>query len=102
MDIERWKNCNFASCPNLGSYFCTTACVSGGFSAPTEFIALTSNACGHAVTIKNTANGILRDTTVQDLGPSTGNAYWNTGMIPSIGGCISDSLADFLGVSYGC
>jgi hypothetical protein len=102
MDIERWKNCNFAGCPNLGSYFCTSACAPGGFSSPFPFIALTDNACGAGVTIKNTSNGVTQSTTVLDLGPTTGNAYWNSGNIPSIGGCISDSLADSLGVPYGC
>jgi hypothetical protein len=101
MDIERWKNCNFSSCPNLGSYVCTTAC-GGGLSVPTEFIALTSNACNSAVIVRNTANGASQSTTVHDVGPTTGNAYWHTGSIPSIGGCVSDKLADTLGVSYGC
>lgn len=102
MDIERWKNCNFSSCPNLGSYFCTTACVTGGFPSPSPFISLTANVCGANVRIRNTANGVTFSTTVLDLGPTTGNAYWNTGNIPTIGGCITDSLADSLGVSYGC
>jgi hypothetical protein len=42
-------------------------------------------------------------TTVKDIGPPPlNNAYWSTGTIPIIGGCISDALANALGVSNGC
>jgi len=106
MDIERWKNCNFAGCPNLGSYFCTTACVSSGFAQPTSFIALTARVCNSSVIVRfanpSTQVTTTRTTTVQDVGPQTNNAYWNTGSIPSIGGCLSEVLATDLGVDNGC
>jgi len=104
MDIERWKNCGFGSCPNAGSYFCATACATGGFSQPTAFIALPkSGLCNSGVKVINTANNSSTTTTVQDAGPfSTNNAYWQTGNIPTIAGCITDKLADTLGVSYQC
>lgn len=101
MDIERWKNCGFQSCPSLGSYFCTTSCA-GGFSQPTSFVALTANACNSALMIRNTVNGSTQSTSVKDVGPTTNNPYWNTGNLPTIGGCITDVLADALGVSNGC
>jgi hypothetical protein len=73
-----------------------------GFSTPFPFVALTANVCGANLIIRNSQNGATQSTTVLDLGPSTNRPYWNDGNIPSIGGCISDSLADQLGVSYGC
>jgi hypothetical protein len=101
MDIERWKNCGFQSCPNLGSYFCTSAC-SGGFSQPTSFVALTgTGVCNKSVRIRNTDNGSAQTTTVQDFGP-TNSPYWNTGNIPTTGGCITEVLANALGVPNGC
>jgi hypothetical protein len=104
MDIERWKNCNFSSCPNLGSYFCTSSCVTQGFSSPFPFVALTADVCGANILIKNRdiTSAPIVATTVLDVGPSTNSPYWNTGSIPSLGGCISDSLATQLGVSFGC
>jgi hypothetical protein len=105
MDIERWKDCDFTSCPNLGSYFCTTACETGGFSQPTAFVALTTRAtevCDRAVLIRNRDSGTTQATTVQDVGPRTNDPYWNTGTIPVLGGCVSDRLADNLGVPNGC
>jgi hypothetical protein len=102
MDIERWKNCGFQSCPNLGSYFCTTAC-SGGFSQPTSFVALTATGvCNESVRIRKNTGGGIQITSVKDVGPTTNNPYWTTGNIPGTAGCITDVLADALGVSHGC
>ncbi len=102
MDAERWKNCNFVSCPNLGSYFCQTACNPNGFSQPTEFISLTANACGSQVRIFNPANSRGSTSSVRDLGPTTNNAYWLTGNRPAIGGCLTEVLMDSLGIANGC
>jgi hypothetical protein len=105
MDIERWRNCNFQSCPNLGSYNCMTACVPSGFSQRTEFIALTARVCNRSVWVSYTGPGgssVSKLTTVQDVGPTTNNPYWNTGNIPGTAGCLSDLLADELGVPNGC
>jgi hypothetical protein len=103
MDVERWKNCNFVSCPNLGSYLCQTA-YTNGYSAPTAFVAVTAsdrtNLYNNTVTVRY---GSARATTfIGDAGPTLGNYYWNTGTPPSIGGCLSDLLATNLGVSNGC
>jgi hypothetical protein len=102
MDTERWKNCNFTSCPNLGSYFCTTSCA-GGFPQQTEFMAVTSNtACNKNVKIYVPSTQRSKSSVVKDVGPSTNNTYWLTGNMPSIGGCLTDILMDSLGVSNGC
>ena len=100
MDVERWKNCGFVSCPNLGSYFCTTACQQGGFSQQTKFVALTASTCDTSLIIINGQNSEVAQ--VKDVGPQTNNSYWTTGNFPTIGGCITDVLADALGVQNGC
>lgn len=107
MDVERWKNCGFVSCPNAGSYFCTTSCDSSGFSSPTSFVAVTeSGLCGTGILIETSSGGSLTATTIQDCGPASGggcsNPYWFTGSIPTMGGCLSDSLATHLGIANGC
>jgi len=102
MDVERWKNCNFSGCPNLGSYFCASACA-GPFKQQAEFIALpATGVCRASVLVRNPAKGVSRQTTVEDVGPTLKNRYWNTGSIPSRAGCITDQLADSLGVKNGC
>jgi hypothetical protein len=57
--VEFWKNCNFTSCPNAGSYYCKAACASGGYANPTPFMALTSTSvpCGTSVLLYNSATG---------------------------------------------
>lgn len=103
MDAEFWKNCDFMSCPDLGSYVCTSACQVSGFPSPTPFLALTTSSasvCGRSVQVN--ANGITVTTTVQDKGPVLDRPYWNDGNIPAIGGCVSDALMDQLGIANGC
>jgi hypothetical protein len=104
MDVENWKNCDFASCPNLGSYFCQTACgaTQGVYAEPTEFMALTANACHSNIRVVNPANGNAESTAAEDVGPTTNNAYWTSGTMPNLGGCVTDALADTLGISHGC
>lgn len=107
MDVEFWKNCNFTSCPNVGSYFCQTACRTGGFPNKTEFVGLTSRVCGSGLLVKAmTGSGwsATSSTTVEECGPIPGctDNYWNTGAVPSSGGCLSDLLATNLGISNGC
>lgn len=112
MDVERWKNCDFVSCPNLGSYFCTTACIPNGLSQRTAFVALTATRlCSRGVLVRNPSNGITQSTAVQDVGPRTNDPCWNTGNVPifdpnnrtaTLGGCLSERLADSLGVANGC
>jgi len=102
MDTERWKNCNFTACPNLGSYFCTTACA-GGFAQQTEFMAVTSNtACNKNVKIWVPSTGRGSTSAIKDVGPSTNNTYWLSGDMPTIGGCLTEVLMTNLGVSNGC
>lgn len=110
MDVERWKNCGFVSCPNSGSYYCTTSCQSGGFSSPTAFVAITeSGLCGKGIVLEASGGGgwsSFNTTTIQDCGPAAGggcsNPYWFTGNIPTMGGCLSDALATQLGIANGC
>lgn len=106
MDVERWKNCNFLNCPNLGSYFCMRGCDPfTGFSAPTSFVSLPDNsACGAFVRVVNAETGQFGGTNVSDIGPAPlGNRYWLTGNTPSgIGGCLSDNFATLLGIDNGC
>lgn len=106
MDVELWQNCGFISCPNKGSYYCQTACDGGGFAQKTQFVALTSKLCNAGIILEAQPSGGgwsgLASTTQQDVGPTTGNAYWFTGSIPSMGGCLSDALAGALGVKNGC
>ncbi len=104
MDVERWKNCGFVDCPNLGSYFCTRGCNPfSGFESPTSFISLTdSSACGAGVRVVNSETGAFGGTNVSDLGPTTNNKYWLTGNMPDMGGCLSDNLANLIGVDNGC
>lgn len=111
MDVERWKNCGFTSCPNPGSYFCQLACGSG-LSQPAAFVSLTSTGlCNSGIIVANPSNGMIQSTTVREVGPRTSDAYWNTGSIPvfnpnnrpaTLGGCLSDVLMTNLGVSNGC
>jgi len=102
MDVERWENCNFTGCPNPGSYICKSACA-GAFKQKAEFIALpATHVCHKAVLVRNAAKLVTRPTTIEDVGPTTKNPYWNTGSIPSRAGCITDLLADVLGVKNGC
>src|SRR3989442_978970 len=105
MDIERWKNCNFVSCPNFGSYVCLRGCSPfTGFEAPTSFIALPdSSACGAGIRVVNAATGAFGGTNVSDIGLAPlGNKYWLTGNTPSMGGCMSENFATFIGVDNGC
>jgi hypothetical protein len=120
MDVEFWKNCGFNACtyspthnycPNpIGSYYCTTSYLAytpnqpSGYSSLTNFIALTNkdstNLYNRAVTVAY--NGFTSSTIVGDAGPTLNNPYWNTGSIPSMGGCLSDQLMTNLGISHGC
>lgn len=109
MDLERWKNCNFVSCPQLGSYFCGTFCSPyngspqpAGPSQPLPFIALTASACDSNVRIVAGRNSSVAVTTVKDRGPTTNNPYWLNGNRPSTGGCMTDALFDQLGLPYSC
>lgn len=70
MDVERWKNCGFVSCPNAGSYFCQTSCQSNGFSSPTAFVAVTqSGLCGKGIALETSGGAGFTSTTIQDCGP---------------------------------
>ncbi len=104
MDVEFWKNCNFVSCPNAGSYFCKTAYKSGGYSQQTSFLAVTNSSSSlynQAVTVRN---GNSRSTSlIGDAGPVLNQPYWNTGNTPpSIAGCLSDVLMTEVGIANGC
>jgi len=111
MDVELWKNCNFVSCPNLGSYFCQTAYEPAGWSQPTAFVALTQSSSaldGAMVTVRS--GGSRQVAFVGDAGPVLNNPYWNTGVVPVFdgtnnstkGGCLTDVLMTNLGISNGC
>ncbi len=58
------------------------------------------------ITTTTSASGPLVQTTVHDRGPVLDNNYWNTGnyMLVNNGrwGCVSDGLADLLGIPHGC
>lgn len=111
MDVDRWKNCGFTSCPNPGSYVCQTAC-GPGLTQPTAFVSLTSTGlCNLGIKVGNPANGMTQLTTVREVGPRTTDSYWNTGVIPvfnpnnkpaTLGGCLSDVLMNNLGIPNGC
>ncbi len=105
MDVERWKNCNFASCPSLGSYFCQTAYQPSGYPQATSFLAVTYSSSGtlynRSVTVRY---GTGRSSSIiGDAGPVLGQNYWNTGNTPpSTAGCLSDVLATNVGMTNGC
>ena len=93
----------------MGSYRCTTACPPFGLPAASQFLALTGPACGKSVRVRATASsGTVKTTSVKDHGPALFQSYWLTGNQPPVvngkrlGGCMSDALMDFFGISNGC